>query len=82
MSWTERQRCRFQPYPDGDGRPSRLYIDIAESHPSLLTKKQIGALFLTIGNNVSWIEANALADELNAKIDLFCVNHLAAGEGS
>jgi hypothetical protein len=82
VPWTERPRCRFTVYPDGHDRPNRLYIDFVEHDPtSLLTYKQIGGLFFGFRENTSWAEANALAEELNKKIGLFCVNHLAAGEG-
>ena len=80
MSWTERQSCRFEAYPDGEGRPSHLYIDLPDGNPTLLAKKQIGRLFFAFDKDVSWTEANQLVDELNERLSLLCVNHLAADE--
>jgi len=78
---TERQHCSFEAHQDGEGRPSRVYIDLA-GPPSTLTNKQIGRLFFGLRKNVSWDEVNELVDEMNKKIDLFCVNHLDNGEDS
>jgi hypothetical protein len=80
MPWTERQHCRFESYPTGDGRPSHIYIELNVSAPSLLRHKQIGAVFLALRGNVSWTEADALAKDLNERISRLCANHLAAGE--
>ncbi len=82
MSWTERQRCHFESYPDGEGRPSHLYIDLAENQSSLLSKKQIGRLFFSLRKDVTWDAVTALVDELNTKIEMFCVNHSADEEES
>lgn len=80
MPWTEFQRCRFEPYPDGEGRPSRMYVEFLNGGSTLLPEKLIGRLFFAIGNDVTWEEAHALADALNAKLGRFCINHLAPGE--
>jgi hypothetical protein len=82
MPWTERQRCQFELYPSSDGHPSRLYVDFNSSNPSLLPCKQIGRMFFAIRDNVTWAEADALVGELGKMVDLFCINHLAAGEGA
>lgn len=80
MPWTERQRCRFEAYPTGDGRPSHIYIELDVSAPSLIRHKQIGAVFLALRDNVSWTEAETLANDLNERIGRLCISHLAAGE--
>jgi hypothetical protein len=82
MPWTERQHCRFELLPDGEGHPSRLYVTFLRGGSSLLPHKQIGRLFFVIEGGVTWDEAQALADEMSAKLGTFCVNHIAAGEDS
>jgi hypothetical protein len=80
MPWYERRRCRFEVMPDGLGRPSRIYVELTDKGASLLLPKQIGRLFFGIRENVTWEEAEALADTLSNSVDLLCIHHLAAGE--
>ncbi len=82
MSWTERQRCGFEPSQDGEGRPSHLYVELPEWRSSILAKKQIDRLFFGLRPGVTWDEANALAEELNAKLVMFCVVHSADADES
>jgi hypothetical protein len=80
MPWYERRRPTFEVMPDGEGRPSRVYIDLVGPEPSLLDRKQVGRLFLALGENVQWEEAEALASQLAKMVTLFCIHHVAAGE--
>jgi len=82
MSWTERQRCRFEPYQDGEGRPSHLYVELPDWRSSLLAKRQIDRLFFGLRQGVTWDEASALVEELNTKLVTFCVKHSADADES
>ena len=82
MSLTERRRCSFELYPDGEGRPSHVYINLADEKGSLLEHKMIGRLFLGLRDNVSLQAADALVKSLNDKFAVFCVNHSSEADES
>ncbi len=76
MPWTERSAFHIDACPDGEGQPSRLYIEFDPANSMLPGKR----LFFSLNGNPTWNEADAMARELNTKLSDFCVVHLAAGE--
>ena len=61
MTWTESLRCNFEAYPDDQGHPSRIYINVGDSQGrSLLDHKQRGSIFLSLRKGTSWEKAMAM----------------------
>jgi hypothetical protein len=79
MPFREQLKCTFQIGDDGEGQPSRIYIEISDND-TLLDFKRIARQYLAFKKGTTRAEARTIEDQLNRSVSHFYVVHLAPGE--